>query len=158
MDLFWLPLILLPVLSPLRTAITQPAGPWDDAAQEAEDCHLQAVLLAAAQAGKKNSTEKGFKDVWKESSLLGESPSGDQWLPHSWRRASSPALGTLAAGAVGSWKCLWKPKPAPCQQLRMELHQQETIPPRMVMTAQRLPFATCQPCWWQAPVLHQCCC
>lgn len=57
-DLFWLPLILLPLLGPLGTAVTQPAGPWDDAAQEAEDCHLQAVLLAAAQAGKKNSTEK----------------------------------------------------------------------------------------------------
>lgn len=57
-DLFWLLFILLPLLGPLGTAVTQPAGPWDDAAQEAEDCHLQAVLLAAAQAGKKNSTEK----------------------------------------------------------------------------------------------------
>lgn len=97
-DLFWPPLILLPLLGPLGAAILQAAGPWDDAAQEAEHCHLQAVLLAAAQAGKKNSTEKGFKDVWKESSLLGESPSGDQWLPHSWGRASSLALGTLAQG------------------------------------------------------------
>lgn len=105
-DLFWPPLILLPLLGPLGAAILQAAGPWDDAAQEAEHCHLQAVLLAAAQAGKKNSAEKGFKDVWKESSLLGESPSGDQWLPHSWRRASSLALGTLATGGVGGWKCL----------------------------------------------------
>lgn len=58
-----------------RSSHHSAAAPWDDAAQEAGDCHLQAALLAAAQAGKKNSTEKGFKDVLKESSLIGESPS-----------------------------------------------------------------------------------
>lgn len=54
-------LVLLPLLGPLRTALTQPAGLWDDATQKAEDCHLQAVLLAAAQAGKKNSKKRDLR-------------------------------------------------------------------------------------------------
>ena len=59
--LSWLLLVLLPLLSPFRTALTQLAGPWDDATQKAEDCHLQAVLLAAAQAGKKNSKKRDLR-------------------------------------------------------------------------------------------------
>lgn len=54
-------LILLVLRAPLRTALAQPAGPWDDAAQKAEDCHLQGVLLAAPQAGKKNSKKRDLR-------------------------------------------------------------------------------------------------
>lgn len=58
MGLSLLLLVLLLLLHPLQTAVTQAAGPWDGAAQKAEDCHLQEVLLAAAQAGKKNSKKR----------------------------------------------------------------------------------------------------
>lgn len=56
-DLSWLPLMLLPLLGPVGAAVAQ-AGLWDGAAQEAEHCHLQAALLAAAQAGEEKQHRK----------------------------------------------------------------------------------------------------
>lgn len=99
----WLLLILLPLLSSLLMALAQPAGLWDDAAQEAEDCHLQAVLLAATQAEEKQK-KKGFKGIWMESSLPSGSPPGGWWLKpsHGHPSCRSPGRLEMPAGAQGS--------------------------------------------------------
>jgi len=158
-------LIQLPLLGPLQTALTLPAGPWDDATQKAEDCHLQAVLLAAAQAGKKNSKKRDLRvferKVPSQAGLLqemsgccaaGGGQAAQPWAP----RLQEPGEAGGACGSPG------QPGAGGWGRSRADRSQPggegSPLPPASPSTLVTELFANSWPRWRQAAVLCRCSC